>query len=240
MQSFSKCTVLVTLAILASVAHVRASDAPSDAQLAPKAPAPSRTQWVQTDQTKDGITLYKREIPGSDVVAFRGEGTVDAPLALVASIIYDCSRGTEWIEDLKESRALRVENPLTFIEYDHVGTPFIMKDRDFVTRVTTQPDVEHHSLIIEYKSVDDPSAPKTSYVRGEMTHATFILTAQGQGKDQKTLVVADIHCDPKGAIPKWVVNLFQKDWPISTFRNLRKQATKTDIKLDSRFSNLTF
>ena len=58
-------------------------------------------------RTKDGIRVYKREVPGSALLAFKGEGTVDAPIEKVATIIYDTTRATEWIADLKESRILR-------------------------------------------------------------------------------------------------------------------------------------
>jgi hypothetical protein len=195
--------------------------------------------WEQISQTKDGITVFRKEIPGSDVLAFKGTGTVDAPLALIATVVFDCTRGTEWVEALKESRVLRWESKSQFIEYDHVGTPFVMKDRDFVTRVTTNYEAAKHTMTIEYKSIDDPSAPKTSYILGEMIHATFVLTTTGVGKDQKTAISADIHCDPKGSVPKWIVNMFQKDWPVDTFRNLRKQVSKPDVKVDPRFADLT-
>lgn len=193
--------------------------------------------WKKTDETKDGIQVYDREIPGSDVIAFRGEGVVNAPLALVATIIFDTSRGTEWVEDLKESRVLRREDDFNFIEYDHIGTPIVLKDRDFVAHVHTAVDPLQKTLTIEYRSVDDPSAPKTNYVRGNMEHATFILRAIGSGPDQKTDMIGDIHCDPKGSVPKWIVNFFQKDWPVTTFRNLRRQATKKDIHINPQFAN---
>jgi len=35
--------------------------------------------------------------------------------------------------------------------------------------------------------------------------------------------------DPKGMIPKWMVNMFQKDWPLSTLRAIRLQVKKTDV-----------
>jgi hypothetical protein len=198
--------------------------------------AASAADWELTDKTDDGITTYKMEIPGSDVLAFRGQGDVDAPLGLIATIIFDCTRGTEWIEDLEASKVLRWTSPTEFIEYDHIGTPFVMKDRDFVTKVTMEPDPAAKKLTITYKSVDDPSAPQTSYVRGEMIHATFVLTSLAN--DARTHVDADIHADPKGSVPKWIVNFFQKSWPANTFRNLRKQAKKSDVKMDPRFAEV--
>jgi hypothetical protein len=42
-------------------------------------------------------------------------------------------------------------------------------------------------------------------------------------------VSGDVHCDPRGSIPTWIVNYFQKDWPRTTFKNLRTQVAKRNI-----------
>ena len=75
------------------------------------------------------------------LIAFKGEGVIDAPTLRVASIIVDTSRATEWVESLVEARTLRQISETEYIEYDHVGTPFVMKDRDFVieTIITRMP-----------------------------------------------------------------------------------------------------
>jgi hypothetical protein len=54
-----------------------------------------------------------------------------------------------------------------------------------------------------------------------------VLTPIDGGK--KTHIDAQILADPKGAVPKFLVNLFQKDWPLKTLRALRAQAKKKDI-----------
>ncbi len=56
---------------------------------------------------------------------------------------------------------------------------------------------------------------RTNYIRGELIDATFILSSIDD--DKKTRVNASFLCDPKGSIPKWLVNFFLKDWPKKTF-----------------------
>ncbi len=56
--------------------------------------------------------------------------------------------------------------------------------------------------------------------------------------DKDTKIVAAFLCDPKGLIPKWLVNYFLSDWPATTFRKLRKEVLKSDITIDPRFSRL--
>jgi hypothetical protein len=181
----------------------------------------------ETLRTEDGIQVARRVVPGSPFVAFRGEGDVDAPLLLVGSVLVDIDRDHEWIDSVAEARVLRQVSRTEYVTYSHVATPPTMSDRDFVMDVTIEPDAATRSLVVRMHSVDDPSAPKTSYVRGNMRESTFTLTSIDGGK--RTHVVAEVHCDPKGSIASWIVNLFQKSWGYNTLHALRAQLTKKDI-----------
>ena len=63
-------------------------------------PAPPPA-WEKIDDD-DGIVVYRREIPGSPVIAFKGEGDISASILRVASVLVDTSRATEWIDSLTE------------------------------------------------------------------------------------------------------------------------------------------
>lgn len=183
---------------------------------------------------KDGIALFRREVPGSDVFAFRGQGTIDAPLSKVASVIFDSEHSTDWIDNLVLTRRVRTLGPNEFIQYDHIGTPFVLKDRDFVSKVTIQLEPENHRITFNYQSVTDPDAPETKYVRGDLKKTQFTLSSIEGGA--KTLVEGEIHCDPRGSVPKWIVNMFQRNWPEKSLKALRKQVARAEIKIDSRFA----
>jgi hypothetical protein len=199
------------------------------------APEDSAENWQLVK--KDGtMVLYERDVPGSPVIAFRGEGVLDAPIARVASVLLDNAHAPEWVDSLEESRLLRRIGPMEYIEYNHIGTPFVMKDRDFVAHVKIEIDPKAHTLALKYKSVDDPSAPATSNIRGELINSEFTLTSLEGGK--KTSLRAEIHADPKGSVPKWIVNMFQRSWPRDTFKGIQKQLTKSGIPIPSEFANV--
>ncbi len=184
--------------------------------------------WDYLDE-KEGVTIYRKQIEGSPLVAFGGDGMVDAPLIKVASVIYDSTRATEWVSDMKASRVVRWTGPLTYVEYDHIGTPIIMKDRDFVSDVKIQVKDGGRWTQFVYSATTDESVPDDGRrVRGELTGSLFELSSREEG--HKTWIHAEVHCDPKGAVPKWIVNLFQRDWPLDTFMALRKQLKKKDIQ----------
>jgi START domain-containing protein len=192
-------------------------------------------EWQSIASTTDGIQIFRKEVKDSGLVAFRGIGVVDAPLPLVATAIFDTDRRRKWVAGLVDSRIIRWGDKDNFIEYDHVGMPLFIKDRDFVSIGKMSFDLSKKEMIFHYQPSDDPSAPRTNYIRGELIDTTFILSSIDN--DKKTRVDAQFLCDPKGWIPKWIVNFYLKAWPKTTFRNLRKEVLK-DHSVDTRFLKL--
>jgi hypothetical protein len=202
------------------VAVVRGEHAPQPKQ---------QTPWIKTGDA-EGIATYKREVPGSPIIALRGEGVVNASIIRVASVLLDYSRATEWVDSLEEVRVVRMLGAQEFIEYDRVGTPpIIMKDRDFVCRGRVDVDLKEPSLTLRIWPVRDAAMPEVSkYIRGELRGYWKLKSI---AKGQKTFIVAEMHGDPKGAVAKWLVNLFQKSWPRNTLESLRAQVAKRDIQV---------
>lgn len=194
------------------------------------------SEWYTVDNTTDGIQILRKELDDDTLVAFRGIGVVEAPLPLVATVIFDTRRRLEWIEGLADSRIIRWGDKDSFIEYDHIDMPIFFKDRDFVSKIKMSFDLSRKEMVFHYQPSDDPSAPRTNYIRGELIDTTFVLSSIDN--DQRTRVDAVFLSDPKGSIPKWLVNFFVKDWPKTTFRNLRKEVLKPDISVDPRFDRL--
>ena len=193
-------------------------------------------EWQSALSTDDGIQIFKKNSSESGLIEFRGVGVVEAPLPLVATVIFDTDRRTEWIKGLVESKIVRWGGKDNFIEYDHIDMPIFFTDRDFVSKITISFDHISKEIVFHYQPSDDPSVQHTDYLRGEILNMTFVLSSIDNNK--KTMVDAVFLCDPKGWIPKWLVNFFLQDWPKTTFRNLRKEVLKSDISVDPRFSML--
>jgi hypothetical protein len=191
----------------------------------------SATAWAsdmspgwETIRSDAGIQVSRKVVPGSSFVAFRGEGDVNAPLLSVANVLVDVPHEKDWMDGIKEARVLRQVSDTEYILYSHLGTPPTMTDREFVTDVRVAVDPSKRGLTVDMHSVDDPSAPRTDYVRAVLTESSFTLHANPDGKT--THVVAEIHCDPKGTIPSWAVNFFQRSWGFNTLQSLRRQVAR--------------
>jgi hypothetical protein len=219
--------VLVLAAALACAA-CSASVPPPGPRAPPTSPghaaatAPPDWERIRED---DGITVWRRDVAGSPLVAFRGEGLVNAPLLRVASVIVDVERAHEWADRVVESRRLRRIGRCEAVTYTHARTPPVVADRDFVLhgRLTIE---DGRRATIRFRSVQDAAMPPGDHVRGEVLDSSFVLTAEGEAR---TRVVAEIHADPKGALPAWLVNMVQRGWAVKTLRSLREQTARRDV-----------
>jgi NAD(P)-dependent dehydrogenase (short-subunit alcohol dehydrogenase family) len=192
----------------------------------------SGPRW-ETVRSEDGIIVSRKEIPGSSFIAFRGEGDVNAPIGRVGSVLVDVAREKEWVDSVVEARTLRKVSETEYIVYSHASTPPPLSDRDFVADVTLSVDPARKAVVIRMHSVDDATAPRTSYVRGDLEDSSFTMTSIEGGA--KTHVVAEIHCDPRGSVPSFMVNFFQKNWGYKTLTSLRKQVAKADVADNAAF-----
>lgn len=199
------------------------ADPNAPAGSAPAAPA-NDGNWEKIRE-ENGITVLREEVEGSPLVAFRGIGDIDAPIAKVALILMDVDHNKEWIDRMVEARALKHYSDTEHLTYSHIGAPPLVSDRDFVNKNTitfTPPD----RILISIQSVEDPLGPVTNHVRGQLLHSSFSLQALGP---ERTHVVCEIHADPKGSLPKFAVNYFQKNWAFVTITKMREQVKKAGI-----------
>jgi hypothetical protein len=204
--------------------------------LASAVAAPSYAEDWKVVGEQDGIEISRRDLPGEKIVTMKGVGMIDAPLWKIASILLDTARAPEWVDSLKESRVVRRLGPNDYIEYNHVGMPFIVKDREFVSdvRINVDPDARHFALV--YRPTQDPGVPPVHGVRGEIVAGRFEAVSVERGR--RTELTAELQCDPKGLLPGWLVNLFQRNWPLTTFEAMRRQAQKPDIVMPAEFKDV--
>lgn len=188
----------------------------------------SEPVWEQISEA-DGIEVFKYEVPDSPIVAFKGRGIVPASISKVASVILDTNHSTEWVDRLVENKVIRVNPDQSQVIWNHLGTPFVIKDRDFVYLSKVETDLKARTLRVTLHSVEDPLAPKTDYIRGEIHDSSFFL--ESLENDTQTRLTCTIHSDLKGSVAKWIINMFQKTWPRNTIEAVRKQAQKPDLQV---------
>src|SRR4051812_44029251 len=103
---------------------------------------------------RDGvITVYKKEIEGSDVLAVKGVATLDAPFAKVLQVVLDAPHRSDWMEQVEGVEMVREISPTERIAYWHLSPPWPIRDRDLVIRETIEIDRAAQRFTLRMKSV---------------------------------------------------------------------------------------
>jgi hypothetical protein len=203
-------------------------------------PLAQASDWTRVSD-RDGLVLYERTGSANGLLAFRGEGTLQAPIRTVASVLLDRARLVDWVDHLEQVKRIQTLPNLEFVEYSYVGTPFVLKDRDFLSSVRVSlesPGTEGvKKLTITSRSVEDPSVPPGKPIRGEVRETRFELSCSKSAAGV-TQFNAVIDVDPKGSVAHWVVNLFQRDWPRKSFRAIKQRTEGKTVAEPAEFDAL--
>ncbi|MBM4055152.1 MAG: hypothetical protein FJ264_10885 [Planctomycetes bacterium] len=180
---------------------------------------------------KDGVQVYKGIIKDYPVVAFKGTAVIDAPVVKVMTVLCDMERKTEWVHYLAESKIIKEYSPKKRIEYHRTVPPWPVAQREFIFLAEAVQLDDKKTVIINLSSAGDSEVPRTkTIVRGELKHGRYVL--KSVENDMKTHLTIEILADPKGLIPKWLVNSIQKKWPVNTINGIRRELKRPLFKID--------
>lgn len=221
-------TIVMALRPLASIGPVLLGFACSLLLLG-AAPAPPRPHigmddpsW-RLDSSSNGITLYQGSVPGVGIVPLKAVMTIPGTIEEVALVLEDIPRRREWISNFGRSVLLERANGYDQTEYLAVDVPWPVQDRSALlrARVTVSDDLRRATIAAE--SVNShPADTLPPLVRSKVYASTFQMTQVGK----RVEVVALIFVDPRGSIPKWVVNYFARRGARVTLSGLRRQVAR--------------
>lgn len=177
--------------------------------------------WEHVNR-EDGVEVYRKESSSSPLVAFKGVTVMDAPLDKILWILADNDHRTEWIDLCAESRVLEQVSQHEFVIYQRYSLPWYLTDRDYVYRAQAVRDADG-TVRLNLASCEHPKAPATIGIRAQLIESSYVLTPLGANR---TRVSVEIHTDPKGMVPDWLVNLVQKSWPLKTLQGIRSQLSQ--------------
>ena len=176
----------------------------------------------------DGVEVARKSMEGSSLFAFRGEADVDVSIGVLAEVLWRDGMGVEWVDLMILSERIELVNEDTKIVHQGYGLPWPISNRDYVLEESAKFDPVSKTFILQFKSVEHAAMPVLDdYVRAK-AYRTFWHLKAGD-KPGTTHVQVEVHTDPMGMLPAWLVNMIQKDWPSTTITNLTKRAKKGDI-----------
>ena len=171
-----------------------------------------------------GITVVDRTVPGSKLREFQGTGVIESSIATILAVLQDTAHNPEWMKEAMTQVAIATEgNSETF--YNRTKSPWPVADRDVVMRATIHFDREAKMLRIDFESTTHPQWPPVpKVVRMPFLRGHWHLWPINDGK--WTRAEYQVHADPGGSLPNWVVNMASKQIPHGTISALQKQVRR--------------
>ena len=190
----------------------------------------SGTKWIEIDQeplaenekSEFTIIVEKKNSPEDEVNTYRGTTTMPISIERIAYVLDDTESKKEWVSRLKEETRLE-ENPSSYrsIAYQHYNLSWPVSDRDYVieSKWTVMKDMKLPTAILSIKSIIRDDVPEIEgRVRGQLDRLVYKLEKL---KSNQTRVTVEIMVNPKGLLPNFMINLIQKEWPITTYKTIK-------------------
>jgi uncharacterized membrane protein len=180
--------------------------------------------WQQV-RDEAGIRVQRRMVEGSNLHEFQGRGVIDAPLTTVLAVLHDVGSAPEWMHKCAAAHVVQHIDDRHEVVYNRTAAPWPVSDRDAVLSSEAVFDARTHEVRINFWSVTDPKEPPVrGVVRMPSLHGHWILSPVNGGR--ATQVEYQVHADPGGSLPGWIVNMASKEIPFQTIASLREQVKR--------------
>lgn len=177
------------------------------------------SDWeLAKDDKKRGIQIFLREVPGSDLKEFRGEVTVSARIQSLVALVEDTSYTPEWLHQCKAMELIEAYSPRRKLLYMVSDAPWPVTDRDSVLLSELSQD-DTGQVVIDMTAVPEKFPANEDYIRIPKMHGTWTFTPEADGQVR---VVYQVHAEPGGALPSWLINSVVVDNPYYSLRNMVK------------------
>ncbi|QCF27661.1 START domain-containing protein [Hydrocarboniclastica marina] len=170
---------------------------------------------------KEGIKVWRLDIPGETLPGFRGEGTIAAPAAAVLREIQRVEHHTEWMDRCAEARRIETIDQNTHIVYNRTDSPWPAWDRDVVVKTTVSRANDGKELKLSFQNTDAGYVPpQDGVVRMPRLEGAYTMTQVGPNE---THVSYQVEVDIGGVIPGWIASMIARDLPVKTLSALRER-----------------
>lgn len=186
-------------------------------------------KWVkQRTRTDKRFSVYTRDEKGTDIVGIKVEGILEAPIMPILMNLRKVEGSSDWTPDQKEKKTVDNLGDVAAVTYSVSDMPWPIWDRSLLLHNELYLDKERKLLFVLSRSVEHKDYSKDyskdlERIRAEIRYSNMGFKPIGP---KKTYVELTAFVDPRGSIPTWVVNFFQRKWPITFLKAIEERANK--------------
>ncbi len=176
--------------------------------------------WVEATRT-DGVVIYNRERPGSEIKEVLATGSFDAPLDAVRAVLDDLGHYKDFMPYTKESREILKDKDGSVVTYERIAAP-LSSERDYTIRVTHKTGTHDGKTVVTHTfSLEKALGPKPvdGVVRLQVLEGHWRLEADGK----RTKASYYVYTSPGGSIPSFVANMANNTAVPGLFNAVKKR-----------------
>jgi len=160
----------------------------------------------QLDKVEEGIKVYSKFDHETGLKTIRGEGVINAPADKIIETALDASRNKDWDTTMEAGKIVESNNNY-HVFYNLLKRIGFLSKREVLT-VFHEFKEKDGTIYGVGTSIENPLQPSIgSYIRAHVKIAGWVLEPI-EGKPNATYVTYILSADPKGSIPKTLVNWF--------------------------------
>jgi hypothetical protein len=181
--------------------------------------------WELTKADKaNGIDIYTRHVADSNFKAYRATMRIKTSLSSLIALVDDIPSCPLWIDTCTEGRLLKRMSPTETYTYTINNAPWPVKDRDAVVHNNISQNPETRRVTIHITGEPDYIPPQKEFIRVKMIDGFWEFTPVGNGFVE---IVYQVHNDPGGGLPSWLVNSVVVTQPYNTLLNMKKMINQS-------------
>ncbi len=180
------------------------------------------------DEDKD-IQIFTRTVEGSVLKEFKGVTRIKAPVSAFVALLKDSEAATEWMHNIAEYKVMETTEGGKIV-YTVNNTPWPVTNRDNYSRSVTTADADG-TVKTMITGVPDYQAVNEDYIRMPALNGSWTFSPKEEGM---TEVTYQMHADPGGSLPTFLINAIVVKTPKNTLANLH------DIVLEEKYQGQTF
>lgn len=176
--------------------------------------------WQLEKHDKDlGIKVFTREVPGSELKAFRGEMVLTSTLSAPIALLEDTSQAPEWMHNCGIVEIIEYKNAGEALSYMITEAPWPVSDRDTIVHSVASQDPDTLAVRVDVTARNDVFPANDEYVRVTQMRGFWLFSPMKNGELN---VIYEVHAEPGGGLPSWLANSVVVDTPYHTLKNMQK------------------
>jgi hypothetical protein len=181
------------------------------------------------DEDKD-IKVFTRAVGDSPLREFKGVTNIKSDVNAFVALLKDDTAATNWMHDVVEFKLVDSPSDVESLVYTVNHTPWPVTNRDAYVRSIMTADT-NGGVVSTITAEPDFAEMNEDYIRMPEIVGLWSFTPKAEGVVE---VVYQVHANPGGSLPDWLVNAIVVETPMETLSNLQ------DIITEEKYQNQSF